>query len=91
VKLRHYLKFHGALTAFGRVIEGIMTSAGHSTAPGRRLHTSDGHRTTFVLNSNRTILLFVLHGFSQQRVRVVLVQIRTPSLVDAALNWMTYG
>ena len=48
VKFRHYLKFHGAHTAFGRIIEGKMTSAGHHTAPGRRLHTSDGHRTIFV-------------------------------------------
>ena len=29
VKFRCYLKFHGARTAFSRVIEGIMTSAGH--------------------------------------------------------------
>jgi len=29
VKFRYYLKFHGARTAFGRVIEGKMTSAGH--------------------------------------------------------------
>ena len=48
VKLRHYLKFHGARSAFGRVIEGKMTSTGHRTASGRRLHTSDGHRTIFV-------------------------------------------
>jgi len=32
VMFRHYLKFHGARTAFGRVIEGKMTSAGHRTA-----------------------------------------------------------
>ena len=36
VKLRYYLKFHGACTAFGRVNEGKMTSAGHRTVPGRR-------------------------------------------------------
>jgi len=35
-KFRYYLKFHGARTAFGRVMEGKMTSAGHRTAPGRR-------------------------------------------------------
>jgi len=49
VKFSYYLKFHGALTAFCRVIDGTMTSAGH------HLHTSDGHRTIFVWNSNRTI------------------------------------
>jgi len=48
VKLRYYLKFHGARTAFGRVNGGKMTSAGHRTVPGRHLHTSDGHRTIFV-------------------------------------------
>jgi len=31
VKFRSYLKFHGARTAFGRVIEGKITSAGHRT------------------------------------------------------------
>jgi len=36
VKLRYYLKFHGARTAFGWVIEGKMTSTGHRTVPGRR-------------------------------------------------------
>ena len=41
--------------AFCRVIEGTMTSAGH------RLHTSDGHRTILVWNSNRTILTAVVH------------------------------
>jgi len=49
LKFSYYLKFHGARTAFCRVIEGTMTSAGH------RLHTSDGHRTNLVWNSNRTI------------------------------------
>jgi len=48
VKGRYYLKFYGARTAFGRVIEGKMTSTRH-------LHTSDGHQTIFVLNLNRTI------------------------------------
>jgi len=48
VKFRYYLKFHGARTAFGRANEGKMTSAGHRTVPGRRLYTSDGHRTIFV-------------------------------------------
>jgi len=36
VKLRFYLKFHGAITAFGRVIEGKMTSARHRMVSGRR-------------------------------------------------------
>jgi len=45
VKFRYNLKFHGARSAFGRVNEDKMTSAGHSMVPGRRLHTSDGHRT----------------------------------------------
>ena len=36
VKFRYYLRFHGARTAFGRVNEGKMTSAGHRTVPGRR-------------------------------------------------------
>ena len=49
VKFSYYLKFHGACTAFCRVIEGTMTSAGH------RLHTWDGHRTILVWNSNRTM------------------------------------
>jgi len=44
----YYLKFHGARTAFGMVIEGEMTSAGHRTTPGWRLHSSDRHRTIFV-------------------------------------------
>ena len=47
-KFRYYLKFHDARTAFGRVIEGKITSAGHRTVPGRRFHTSDGHRTIYV-------------------------------------------
>jgi len=37
VKFRYYLKFQGALTAFGRVNERKIF--------GRRLHISDGHRT----------------------------------------------
>jgi len=36
VKFRYYLKFHGTRTAFGRVIEGKMTSAGHRTVSRRR-------------------------------------------------------
>ena len=32
VKYRYYLKFHGARTAFGRVNEGKMTSAGRRFA-----------------------------------------------------------
>jgi len=55
VNFRYYLKFHGARTAFGRVIKGKITSAGHRTAPGRRFHTSDGHRTIFVKYLYRTI------------------------------------
>ena len=42
INFRYSLKFHGARTAFGRVIEGKITSA------GRRFHTSDGHRTIFI-------------------------------------------
>jgi len=45
VKFRYYLKFHGARTAFGRVIEGKMTSAGHRTVPGRRPAGVCTHRT----------------------------------------------
>jgi len=46
VKFRYYLKFHGALTAFCRVIVGKMTSTVWCPdAPGRRLHTSDRHPT----------------------------------------------
>ena len=45
VKFRYYLKFHGARTAFGRVIEGKMTSAGHRTVPGRRPAGIGTHRT----------------------------------------------
>jgi len=49
VKFSYYLKFHDPCTAFCRVIEGTMTSAGHC------LHTWDGHRTISVWNSNWTI------------------------------------
>ena len=45
VKFRYYLKFHGARTAFGRVIEGKITSAGHRTVPGRRPAGVFTHRT----------------------------------------------
>jgi len=45
VKFRYYLKFHGACTAFGRVIKGKMTSAGHRTVPGRRPAGVCTHRT----------------------------------------------
>jgi len=45
VKFRYYLKFHGARTAFGRVNEGKMTSAGHRTVPGRRPAGVCTHRT----------------------------------------------
>jgi len=36
MNLRYYLKFHGTRTAFGRVIEGKITSTGHHTVPGWR-------------------------------------------------------
>jgi len=45
VKFRYYLKFHGARTAFGRVIEGKITSAGHRTVPGRHSAGIFTHRT----------------------------------------------
>jgi len=45
VKFRYYLIFHGARTAFGRVNEGKMTSAGHRTVPGRRPAGVCTHRT----------------------------------------------
>ena len=45
VKFRYYLKFHGARTAFGRVNEDKMTSAGHRTMPGRRPAGVCTHRT----------------------------------------------
>ena len=45
VKFRYYLKFHGARTAFGRVIKGKITSAGHRTVPGRRPAGVFTHRT----------------------------------------------
>ena len=45
VKFRYYLKFHGARTAFGRFIEGKITSAGHRTVPGRRPAGVFTHRT----------------------------------------------
>jgi len=45
VKFRYYLKFHGTRTAFGRVIEGKMTSAGHRTVSGRRPAGVCTHRT----------------------------------------------
>ena len=45
VNFRYYLKFHGARTAFGRVNEGKMTSAGHRTVPGRRPAGVCTHRT----------------------------------------------
>ena len=46
VMLRFYFKFHGARTAFGRVNEGKMTSAGHRTVSGWSFTTPAGHRTT---------------------------------------------
>ena len=45
VKFRYYLKFHGTRTAFVRVIEGKMTSAGHRTVSGRRPAGVCTHRT----------------------------------------------
>jgi len=45
VKYRYYLKFHGARTAFGRVNEGKMTSAGHRMVPRRRPAGVCTHRT----------------------------------------------
>jgi len=45
VKFRYYLKFHGARTAFGRVTEGKITSAGHHTVSGRRPAGVCTHRT----------------------------------------------
>ena len=45
VKFRYYLKFHGARTAFGRVNEGKVTSAGHRTVPRRRPAGVCIHRT----------------------------------------------
>ena len=45
VKFRYYLKFHGAHTAFGRVIEGKMTSAGHRTVSWQHSAGVCTHRT----------------------------------------------
>jgi len=45
VKFRYFLKFQGARTAFGRVNEDKMTSAGHRTVPGRRPAGVCTHRT----------------------------------------------
>jgi len=45
VNFRYYLKFYGARTAFGRVIEGKITSAGYRTVPGRRPVGVFTHRT----------------------------------------------
>jgi len=45
VQFRYYLKFHGTLTAFGRVNKDKMTSAGHRTVPGRRPAGVCTHRT----------------------------------------------
>jgi len=45
VMLRFYFKFHGARTAFGRVNEGKMTSAGHRTVSGRCTAGVCTHRT----------------------------------------------
>jgi len=42
---RYYLKFHGARTAFGRVIEGTMRSTGHRMVPGWRPAGVCRHRT----------------------------------------------
>jgi len=46
VKFGYYLKFHGARTAFCRVIEGKMTSTGHRTVSGRRPVGVCTHRTS---------------------------------------------
>jgi len=48
LKLKHYLKFHGARAAFCRVIEGKTTSTG-------LLHTSEGNQTVLVQYLNRSI------------------------------------
>ena len=45
IKYRYYLNFHSARTAFGRVIEGKMTSAWHRTVPRRRPAGVCTHRT----------------------------------------------
>jgi len=66
VKFRNYLKFHGARTAFGRVNEGKMTSAGHRTVPGRRpagvcTHRTDNGRFLFIsYDSNGACPVFLL-------------------------------
>jgi len=45
VNFRYYLKFHGARTAFGRVINGKITSAEHRSVPPRRPGGICTHRT----------------------------------------------
>jgi len=45
VNFRYYLKFHGARTAFSRVIKGKIRSAGHRTVPRRRPAGVCTHRT----------------------------------------------
>ena len=42
VSFRYYLKFHGVRTAFGRVVKGKITSAGHRTVCTYRTGTHIG-------------------------------------------------
>jgi len=58
VKFSYYFKYHGACTAFWRVIEGTIKSAEHRL---HRLHTWEGHRTLLVWNSNQTIFTAAGH------------------------------
>jgi len=55
VKFKYYLKFHGARTAFGKVIDGKMTSTGHRTVLGRQptgvcTHWTGSGRFLFKIN-----------------------------------------
>ena len=61
VKFRYFLKFHSARTAFGRVNEGKMTSAGHHTVPGRCPAGVCTHRT----GTGRFLFKIYIVGFQR--------------------------
>jgi len=69
VKFMYYCKFDGARTAFGRVIEGKMTSAGHRTVPRWRPAGACTHRTcTGRFLFNKLIVLFQRCSTGQRTV-----------------------
>ena len=75
VNFRYYFKFHGARTAFGRVIEGKITSAEHRTVPGWRPAGVFTHRT----GTGRFLFNIYIVRFQ-----------RRPSRHRTVLGWASY-